>query len=53
MAPETRTGLLLLCCMTGGPLVFGFGFGWWLRARVMAYGALGAMMPKFVRERMV
>ena len=52
MTDPARTGLMLLCCMTGGPLAVGLGFGWWLRGRVSVYGPLGALLPRFLRERM-
>lgn len=52
MTDQARIGLMLLCGMSGGPLVIGLAAGWWLRGRVIAYGPFGALLPRFVRERM-
>lgn len=50
MSDETRIGLALLCCMTGGPFGLGFVLAWWVRGRVAAHGWGGAFAPRILRE---
>lgn len=52
MTNEAKTGIMLLCCVSGGPALAAGAFAWWLRGRVIAYGLPGAFLPRFLRDRL-
>ncbi len=53
MSSDTWQGIVLLCSCTGVPFLLGGVLAWRLRGRVQQYGMPGALLPRFIRERIL